>query len=314
MRIVLHSFVHICFIFIISINALLFVKNAINSSYSTYSKKILQIYFFFALLFLIYFHFSVLKALYTGKVLDVESGSLLGRLKTWQYIGENMLHSVVCYSFGTILESLERFKMKSIKDQRSMKSTAYFYSFIRYIPVFMILLHLNENLPFYSFLIEIFLIGEYTALILVFSNFYKTIKNVENEVEICLMRDKSMVQFFLANIKSILKRFIVSLGLESLSKVMFLTVMMGKSKKSLTFLYDASNLLKLISIYLLLETLLDLVFIDYGGLKVILNEGENDKFFIFENDENKIENKEVEIKTDNNKEENEEIKEKLKVK
>lgn len=282
MRIALDSFVNICYLFVLLLQASLFVRNAIYSACTPRSQRLSQFYLMFALVFMIFYQFQLLKLLYNRRIADFENDSAASKLKTLQYFGENIFHSVLCHSLAVVLESFEGFKMHSITDQRAMKLSAFVYAYARYIPAIVMISRLNKSTSFYSFLIEAFLISEDVVLVLVFANLIRLIKKMTVEIEICLMADKTMVQYVLSVFKTLLSRLIVSLSLECLSKMLYLVVVMGQKSRALAFIYDTSNLLRVVSAYLILGNLIDLVFADCRSFKVAFNENKDDKFFEFE--------------------------------
>ncbi|ELA42092.1 uncharacterized protein VICG_00941 [Vittaforma corneae ATCC 50505] len=290
MKIFLDSFVNICYLFALLIQAFLFVRNAIYSSCAPRSQRLSQFYLMFSLIFMVFYQLQLLRTLYNRKIIDFENVPATSKLKTLQYVGENTIHSVLCHSLAVILESFENFKMHSITDQRVMKLSAFIYAYIRYLPVMVMMSRLYRNTSFYSFLIEAFLISEDIVLILIFVNLIRLIKKIAKEIETCLMTDKTMVQYLLSVFKVLLSRLAVSLSLECLSKMLYLVVITRERSKALMFINDISNFLRVVSIYLVLENLTDMVFTDCRSFKVAFNEHEKDKFFEFEHAEKKNEN------------------------
>ncbi|KAM0681029.1 hypothetical protein GINT2_000812 [Glugoides intestinalis] len=246
-----------------------------------------QFLFLASLLFLTFYQLKILSFAYKTQIVDFESNVTTIKVKYLQYIGENILHSLIVYALSIVLEHFKNFKLKSISDQHALKLSVLVYAVVRLFPVFLILYYLPINIPIASFAMEMFLIGESAVKIFIFLYTIKVIKNILKEVDICLMTDKSLVQYMLKGFKTALFSLTIALLFDCFSRILYLAVVINTRSKTLMFIKDLGNLLRLISLKLMLESLIDILFTNYGNAKIGSHGEENSKFFVFEEEEQK---------------------------
>lgn len=296
MKIVLETFVSLCYLFILLTQGILFIKSAVNSICIQKSQRIAQFFFLIALLFLTFYQLKILSFAYTTQVVDFENNILTVKIKYLQYIGENTLHSLVVYALSVVLDHFKNFKLKSISDQHALKLSVLIYTFVRLFPVLVILSYIATNIPLASFVMELFLISESAVKIFIFLYSIKVIKRILKEVDICLMTDKSLVQYMLTGFKTALFNLVLALMFDCMSRILYLAAVLNMRSKTVLFIKDLGNLLRLMSLKLMLECLIDILFTNYGNAKIGSNGEENSKFFVFEDEEQpeqeiKVENK-----------------------
>lgn len=282
MRVIIDTFFTLSYFTVILIQLILFLRDAIKSVHSTRPQRIFQLFFLFSLFFLSFSQVKLLRTVYRQKIFDFENNPMGSKLKSLQYMSESTLHSVLIYSFAVILNYFQDFKLKSITDQNIYSLSSLIYGFVRTIPISLILMSIHKNTPFSSFLFETFFISEDIVKILLFIILMKTILKMKEEIEACLMNDKTSIQYFLSSIKLICKKLTVAISSECLYRLLYLVVILNPRSSFLVFIRDLSNLIKIFSIYLMLEGLRELSFVDCKEIKASCDENENDRFFIFE--------------------------------
>jgi len=288
MKIVLESFVNVCHLLALLIPFGSFTLNAIYSPNGTRSQRSVQFFLMIAFFFMISYRLQLLRSIYSGK----DGNAILsGKLKVLQYIGENLLHSVICHALAILLGAFENFKVNSITDQKAMQLSTYIYGYVRCLPAALILFKLTGDVELYSFLMDILLTAENAVLILIFSSIVHIVNKVMLEIDVCLMRDKAVVLYFLGKCRTTLTSLATALFMEFLAKMLYLAAMLGSTSRGMAVANDISNLFRVISIYLILRSVVSIVFIDFKSFKVVFNEAGNERFFVFtEDDENAADN------------------------
>lgn len=295
MKIFLDSFVNLCLLSVLLLQVAQFIKNSFSSPPISRNQRILQLFFVFSLFFMIFYQFQLLKTIYSEKIIDTKDRSMPGKLKVLQYTGENTLHTLLCHSLGVMIGAMEHFKVSSIKDQTALKYAAFSYAYARSVPVLIMMSWVFDNPPFYSILVEILMAGEALVISLIFAGLVKVLRKVTMEIDAFLMMDKSAIQYLLFVFKTISSKVCAGLFLEAFSRLIYLVVALGDKSKLLMLASDISSFLKLVSTYLILTNLVELMFADCGSFRMELNEHEKDKFFIFDESE-ESESKKVELK------------------
>lgn len=282
MRVILDTFFTLCYFTAIFIQLIIFVRNAVKSVYSTRAQRIFQLFFLFALVFLTFNQMKLLKTIYKQRIFDFENNPLGSRLKSLQYMSESTLHSVLIYSFAVMFNYFCDFKLRSITDQKMYSVSLVAYGFLRSIPIIVIMSQIYSNTPFSSFMFETFIVSENVVKILILISIIKAISKITVEIDACLMDDKTMLQHFLSMMDLICKKLVIALFFECFYRLLYLVVIMNHKSSVLSFLKDASNLAKVFSIYLMLDALSEVSFVDCKDIKASCNENDNDKFFSLE--------------------------------
>lgn len=291
MRIILDSFVVLCTLAALFIQGLSFFKYAVNSIYASNPQRAIQFSFLIGLLFLIFYQLKELKTIYKRQVVDFEDTSIIAKLKSLQYLGENILQSVIIAAFACVFDTFKKFKLKAIRDQKAYRNTCVIYSILRIIPALVILWGISKKPAFLSFLMEIFLISEGVVKILVLFAIEKMIERIAGEIDACLLSDKSFMQSILSQYQRLSSKLFIALSLDCAYRFLYLAVVLNLRSKTILLMKDLSNLLKIASIYLILDSLIEIIFINASGIRITFNENEKDKFFVFDEEASAIENK-----------------------
>lgn len=289
MRIVVESFVVMANLFVLVTQNICLVKNALRTSFSTRSQRIHQLFFLLSVLFLVAYQYRLLKIRYGQQIWDFDNSVMTGKIKVLQYIAENLLRTVVLLSLDIIMSSIDKMKIFGIKDNAALRTSIFVYNLIRTVPIAAISIPLTGNVSFESFLMELFLIGEGTVIVLVFASLRKSLGKIQKELCSSFLPEKSYLEYLLGQYRSHSSMFVGSLIAETTSRVIFLFVMLEHRSKTLVFLRDLGNLLKIISIYVLIKSLNDLIFIDYNQNTLLYAKTDADqsvrsRFFVFEED------------------------------
>lgn len=284
MRLVIETFTHFAYLAVIIIDGFSFIRNGIFTICKSKFQRTMQSTYFVAILFLIFHELKLLQIVYRKTVFELE-GTLIGsKLKSLQYIGENVLSSVIVFSLALILESFKNFKIKEMKDRKVLKFSSMIYGCLRLLLFGYLITSVFKDIALYSFLIELLMISEFFVLMLTFISLRETIKKLQKEVEVCLMNDKSYVQHILSKLKSFSIQFVFATASQCIYRIIYLTVIFNRKTKMLLIMKDVSSFLKIISIHLILENINNLIVFNDPSASARCGEDENDKFFVFEED------------------------------
>ena len=119
-----------------------------------------------------------------------------------------------------------------MKDKQALKYSSVIYGCLRSFIYGYFFFNIFSNVALYTFLIEIFMVSEFFVMILIFLSLSETIKKLKIEIEVCLMNDKSYIQYILSMISSFSNRFIAALAFQCIYRVIYLTVIINKSLSS----------------------------------------------------------------------------------
>lgn len=292
MRIAVESFVVMMNLFILVTQSIYLVKSALRTSFSTRSQRVHQLLFLLSVLFLIAYQYKLLKIRYSQRVWDFDNSLVTGKIKMLQYIAENVLRAAVLMSVSIVLSSVDKMKVCGIKDNAVFRASILAYSLARTVPLAAMFIPFFKDVSFESFLMELFLIGEGTVAVLVFISLRKSLGKIQKELGSCFLPEKSYLEYLIGQYRSHSTMFIGSLAVETVARAIFLFVMLEHRSKTLVFLRDLGNLLRIISVYALIKSLNDLVFIDYSQDTLLYSKdhpGQNgqSRFFAFEEDRDK---------------------------
>lgn len=288
MRVIVESFVVMANLFVLIMQIISLAKNALRTPFSTRIQRTLQLLFLLSILFLMACQFKLLKTRYSHQVWDFDNTEVMGKIKLLQYIAENLLRAVVLLSLSTILSSTDRMKVRGIKDNAAFQVSILAYNLARSVPITVIFVSFANDVPFESFLMELFLIGEGAAAFLIYISLRGSLENVQKELGSSFLPERSYLEYLLSQYRLYTSMIAGSLVAEIVARVTFLFVMIEHQSRALVFLWDAGNLLKIISIYVLVKALNDLVFIDYSQDTLLYSKGNanqsQERFFVFEED------------------------------
>jgi hypothetical protein len=287
MKLMIESFVNLVYFSVIIYHGMAFIKNGIFTICKTKSQRALQSLYFVSILFLGFHQLKLLKIVYKQRVWELD-GTLIGsKLKTLQFLGENLLNSVIIFSLALILESFNNFNVKEMKDRQALKISSIIYGVLRLGLITYLTSNVYTNVALYSFLIEMFMISEFLILIFTFISLNETIKKLKIEIEVCLMNDKSYILHILSMIRSFSTKFIFALFFQCVYRSLYLTILINKTSKTLIIIKDISNLLKIISFHFIFENINNLMIFNDPSAVAKCGQQEDDKFFVFEEDQNK---------------------------
>lgn len=291
MRLIIdESFASLIFLFVVLMNGFCFLKNGIFTICKTRLQRFVQSIYFTAILFIVSYEIKLLGIMYKRRNVAFETNWTTAEMKFLQYICELILTTVIIFSFSLILESFRNFKIKELKSRVILKYSCTIYGFLRLLwfayPLLGIMINIT-NIAFYSFLIEIFSITEFFILAFVFLTLRETIKKLQNEVEICLMNDKTYVQYILEMLNSFSTRFIIASILQCIYRILYLTVFFNNGSKVTLILKDSSVLLKILSVHLILDSINNLIIFNDPSAIAKCEDDANEKFFQFAEDNTK---------------------------
>lgn len=298
MRLIIEeSFANLVLLFVVLANGLSFLKNGVFTICKSRYQRILQSIHFAAILFILSYEAKILEIVYIQGLKPLETVIFNVKLKLLQYVGEIVLTSTIIFSFVLILESFKNFKIKNMTGRILLKYSCILYGTIRLFIFLYPLSHILMSIKyvaFYSFLIEIFLITEFFILIFVFACLRETIKKLEKEVEICLMNDKSYIQYILSMMKSMSIRFMFASFLQCIYRIMYLSVFFNaRNSQVLMILRDFSSFFKILSVHLILDNINNLIIFNDPTAVAKCEENSTDKFFLFEEELNQEQKQEV---------------------
>lgn len=295
MKIVLDSFVNVSYLIAVLIPFFYFIKASIYSPRSHHLQQMLKFSLSISIIFILIYQIRLLTIIYNRKVTEFENNIFDAKLKVLHYFAENILFSIICQTIAGLLGAFKNFKVHAISDQVAIQRTTRAYSYLRWIPLSLIIVQFWRDIQLFTFSMEIFMIAEYGAMIIMLVNFIYVIVKIIDEVDVCLMKDKAMVLHFLHKCWNLATKLTVSLILRLLSKMLYLAAMMGPETKRIVFINDVSNLFKVISTYMMLIDLIDILTLDYRGFEVMFDEKSGDKFFSFNEDDTNEKKNEAEI-------------------
>lgn len=293
MRVLIESFVVLLTFSILLIQCLYILRKTFKSNMAFDFEKLYHFSYLFAVSLLLASQYRLLMAIYKKKIYDYENGLLIGQLKILQFFSENIFKSVFVCSINIILNLLELMKVAGIKDNRIIQYSIFLYSILRSFPIGILIFTFSEAVAFNIFVVETFLLSENVVFAILLFVLHQVIFIIKKEVSQSIHPEKPYIQYQLRFLLQISQGFIVSLVLESISKIVFVFVMIESQTKFLVFLKDIANLFKIISIFIIITSMNRLIFNDIDETNLMhtkksFNSNKEFKFFIFDEESSEV--------------------------
>jgi len=291
MRIFVESFIVLLTSLVILMQIIFLIKKTTKSRFSMNSRKSEHMLFFFALLLLMTHQYKLLESVYRRKLWDYDSNTVMGGIKFLQYIAENALKTAFFVSLCRVLTICDQMKIEGIEESSSIKMALISYGILRLIPAADIFISFSEEVSFSIFKMEVLLMAEDVLIALILTFLIHSLVNIEQGLETSILPEKPLLEYQIDNLMRLLKIFQAAFVIESISRLLFLIVMMENKARYLLFFKDIANLLKILSLYLVISSITDLLFNDTMQDNIISNKtslkpSKDFKFFIFEDESN----------------------------
>lgn len=288
MLVYLQSFTIMINLFLLFTECYIIAKQSVYSGFRKSCKHAYKAGLGFSVLLLIAYNLKTLFHSYNKSTWGFEGTYITNEIRTLQYLAENVFRSIFIFSFDFILKSIYTVKIKDLYDKETLRPSILIYGLGRIVPAFTLIFALKSQPAFFSYVMEIVMVAEGFVISMLLFALIKHFIEVQKELLISSLPEKPHFEIETNDLLLITKKCFFGILFESFARFLLVFVMVEKKSKLLLFLIDISNLIKLISLVLIILSINKLIFkgtnVDDALITGSSTKSFSERFFLFDSE------------------------------